>query len=191
MEPFEISLTFIQVQVKKNKHKKKTAENFSFHLHQGKRSLGIQNQTALSNVWVSLYWFLWDFFWYVLSVQDFEAFPKPFISKRWKVVVVVFVLSGIFPALPREILDWSLSLFFGMAELSSLSPPHWAQISSLWRHVNVTKHRAICSTVMHHRLAADITATLWLVHAHRCCCKYAPKEFFDSTYISEYRLIQM
>lgn len=36
-----------------------------FCLYREERSLGIQNQAALSNVWLSVYWFIWDCFCYV------------------------------------------------------------------------------------------------------------------------------
>lgn len=81
-------------------------------------------------------------------------------KKREKVVYLfIFVLSGIVPFTatrdPRLVF-----VFFGMVKLSSLSPPHWAQISILWRQLNVTKRGAICSTVMHHRLTADIISAV-------------------------------
>lgn len=137
--------------------RKKKQHRNSFHLYWGERPLGIGNQAALSNVWVSVYWFIWEFFDSVFAMQDFEVFPKPFWSKEEEVVhFCLFIFMPCLAFFPHCHMRFKtgLCLFFGMVELSSLSPPHWAQISALWRQVNVTKHGAICGTVMHHRLTA-------------------------------------
>lgn len=76
----------------------------------------------------------------MFSMQDFEAVPKIFMSRRQ--VVYFFLSSGIFTSLPHKRFQTGLCLFWH-GQLSSLSPPHWAYISALWRQVNVTKHGAM------------------------------------------------
>lgn len=152
---------------REKKQKKKTAQEL-FSSVPVREVLG--NTKALSNVWVSVYWFIWDFFDIVFSLQDFEDFPKPFMSNREGCLFYFFVLSH-FPLTATR--DFRLVfVFFGMVELSSVSPPHWAQISALWIQVNVTKHGAICSTVRHHRLTADIKSAQWWVYAPICALSW-------------------
>lgn len=155
-----------------NNHKKKKAENFFFGSVPWRNILG--NTKSSSTVkCLSVYWFIWDL--------TLRRFPNH-LGRRGCLFYFVF-----FPV-------WCFSLtatgdsrlvfvFFGMVELSSLSPPHGAQISALWRQVNVTKHGAICSTVMHHRLTARIKSALCWVHAPTACAVctwgiFTPNETF-------------
>lgn len=132
---------------------KKRQQRTFFGLYRGEISLGIQNQAALSNIWVFI-----DLFGTFFDIEKEKVFYYIIIfSPVW-----CFSLTATRDSRP-------VFVFFGMVELSSLSPPHWAQISALWRQVNVTKHAAICSTVMHHRLTACLKSALCWVHAPTAC----------------------
>lgn len=110
--------------------------------------------------------------WFVLSVQDFEGFPNLFFF--------FFFNSFAFFVL-REIPECFLSVVLGTAEPCSRSPPHWVQISAFWRQANETKHGAICSPVMHHRLTADIISAPWSVYACMCGGKRCTRSTFISS----------
>lgn len=151
MEPFEISLTFIWVL-----GRKKNGMGIFFRLHWGEKFKIKQHCQMFACLFID---FFRISFWYVFSKQDFQGF-----SQTIYVFIYLFICCPLCHFSLTSTRDSRLVfVFFGMAKLSSLSPPHWAKISALWRQVNVTKHGALCSTAMHHGLTADIKSALWSV----------------------------
>lgn len=165
MEPFEISLTFIRVLGEK-KTKKKTAQEFFSSVPRRKVLGNTKSSSTVKCLSVCLLIYL-GLFWYLVFCAGLWGFSQTFMSKKEKVVYLFFCPIWQF-SLTATRDSRLVFVFFGMVELSSLSPPHWAQISALWRQVNVTKHGAICSAVMHHGLTADIKSTLWWIYAPAC-----------------------
>lgn len=108
MGPFEISLIII-----------KTAQEFFLYVAKIK-----QHCQMFDSLFIDLFGNLFDMF----SVQDFEAVPKIFMSMR-KMIVYFFVLWHFYLTATRD--SRLVFVFFGMDELSSLSPPHRAYISAL------------------------------------------------------------
>lgn len=174
MEPFEISLTFIRVQ---GEEKKKMAREFFSSALKRKVRGNSKSRSAVKSLSVSL---LISFGFYLVCV---------FWAGLWGFSQTIYVREGrlCFFFLFCPLWHFSLAatrdsrlvfVFFGMAELSSLSPPHWARVFALWRQVDVTKYGAICSTVMHHRLTAYIKSALWSVHPRMHSCTFAPRVYF-------------
>lgn len=85
------------------------------------RSLGIQNQAALLNLWVSVYWFIWDLFLiFCFLCRTLRWFPNHFGPRERRLFIYV-VLSGILPLLPQTIPSRSLScLAWSSSPLSHL-----------------------------------------------------------------------
>lgn len=122
-------------------------------LHWGGRSLGIPNQAALLNLWVSVYWFIWDLFWYVVF---FEVIPKSFWSKREESIYLCCPVWHFSLATTSN--SKLVFVLFGMVELPSLShtSPQGRKSLLFCRAVNATEHGATCSNVIVHcRLTAD------------------------------------
>lgn len=86
-----------------------------------RRSLGKQNQAALLNLWVSVYWFIWDLFLiFCFLCRTLRWFPNHFGPRERRLFIYV-VLSGIFPLLPQAIPSRSLScLAWSSSPLSHL-----------------------------------------------------------------------
>lgn len=133
-EPFEISLTFIRMLGKKS-------------LHWGGRSLGIPNQAALLNLWVSVYWFIWDLF----DMFSLRWFPNHF-GPRERSLFIYVVLSGIIPLLPQAIPSWSLSCLAWLSSPLSFTPLHRAEnlcsFVEQWMQQNMEQHAAMPSYTM-------------------------------------------
>lgn len=99
-------------------------------------------------------------FWCRISVEDFEAFPTLFSSKREKVAYLIIYFCPLwhFPSqLPQEIADWVLSFWARLSfPLHSLSHTHklpqWAQSSLLktsqcnktWSNIDSSRAFQIC-----------------------------------------------
>lgn len=84
-----------------------------------------KSSSTVKSLSVCLLIYLGPFFDILFSVQDFEVIPKPFWSKREKVIYLCcpvwhFPLATTSDSKPVFVL-------FGMVGLSSLSPPHWAE----------------------------------------------------------------
>lgn len=147
MESFEISLTFIRVLKKK---KKKTAQEFFSSVPRRKVLGNTKSSSTVKCLSVCLLIYL-GLFWYCLFCAGLWGFPQTiYVQEREGCLFIFCPVWQFYLTATRD--SRLVFVFFGMVELSSLSPPHWVQISALWRQVNVTKHGAICSAVMHHRL---------------------------------------
>lgn len=116
-----------------------------------KKSMGIQNQAALSDVSVSVYWFIWDIFLMMCIPCSTRRFiKKPFASNGEKLVL--------FLSCPycHKRFQTGLCLFLAWpnSSLSHLPTGHKSLLfEDNWMY---KEHEATCTTVMHHRLTADI-----------------------------------
>lgn len=135
---------------------KKNSMGILFRLLSGEKSLGMEKKRKKkksSNAikYVGVFLLIYSrLFWCRISVEDFEAFPTLFSSKREKVAYLIIYFCPLwhFPSHCHKRLLTGFCLFGqGWAFRSTLSHTHTNFPSGhkalFWRRVSVTKHGAI------------------------------------------------
>lgn len=126
MEPFEISLTFIRVL-----GKKKNSTGILFVCADDKGPWGIQNQAALSNAWMSVYWFILDSFWYCVFCAGLWGFSQAiYVQKRQGCLFIFLSSLAFFPHCHKRF-QTGLCLFWHGRALLSLTSPLGTNLCSL------------------------------------------------------------
>lgn len=132
-----------------------------FRLFSGEKSLGMEKiffkKSSNAIKYVGVFLLIYSrLFWCRISVEDFEAFPTLFSSKREKVAYLIIYFCPLwhFPSHCHKRLLTGFCLFGqGWAFRSTLSLTHTnfpsGHKSLFWRRVSVTKHGAIYIVVEH------------------------------------------